>query len=175
MASKYALTLAPTEKSRYLQKLLLVPCDCPYDIPTSMWTTGFNCSPLMPKMMDTSHMFAYLVETRSDETQQVLAAYKGLSKMSMHAVQDGWIQCFKALKLTSNNILMKAEVYLNVFMLVRLFIKLNITCRLLIHWHCQQLTYYHGWLLDQTDPSYVHTVLVLLGILLISIVNPNHI
>lgn len=56
-------------------------------------------------------MFAYLVETRSEETQQVLAAYKGLSRMSMYAVQDGWIQCFKALKLTSKNILMRAEVF----------------------------------------------------------------
>ncbi len=54
MASKYALTLAPTENRRNFRRLLLVPCDYPYDISKLICMMGINCSPNnMPKMMNT--------------------------------------------------------------------------------------------------------------------------
>ena len=110
--SNYANGLPPDAKQRYLDKLKMINCDCPYEIGKPLWKLGLDCCSIVPKISPPD-IFIYLIENKGYvNLSEALCAYKGISGESKQAVKDGWVREFMAIAISSGHVLSKAKVSL---------------------------------------------------------------
>ncbi len=111
--STYALSLAPIDLKDYEEGLALLNIPDPLGdgIPKTMSKEGISCCDIVPPIT-VADIFIHLVETRRKfHPTETVGAYKGLSTESRKAVKDGWVQCFQAIKLKTEIVVIKAKVY----------------------------------------------------------------
>ncbi|XP_046459678.1 uncharacterized protein LOC124206083 [Daphnia pulex] len=108
--SNYVSGLSVEAKEKYLDKLDILQCDCPYSLSKDLWKQGLQCCTIIPKI-DHGDIFAYLVFSRSIiDVEKTKRAFKGLKAESKQAVNDGWLKQFMAMCLSSGVVLVKAKV-----------------------------------------------------------------
>jgi hypothetical protein len=108
--SNYVSGLSVEAKEKYLDKLDILQCDCPYSLSKDLWKQGLQCCTIIPKI-DHGDIFAYLVFSRSIiDVEKTKRAFKGLKAESKQAVNDGWLKQFMAMCLSSGVVLVKATV-----------------------------------------------------------------
>ncbi|KZS09849.1 Uncharacterized protein APZ42_025825, partial [Daphnia magna] len=62
--SNYVSGLSVEAKKKYIDKLDILQCDCPYSLSKDLWKQGLHCCTIIPKI-DHGDIFAYLVFSRS--------------------------------------------------------------------------------------------------------------
>ncbi|KZS02866.1 Uncharacterized protein APZ42_034533 [Daphnia magna] len=99
-----------SKKKKYIDKLDIFQCDCPYSLSKDLWKQELQCCTIIPKI-DHGDIFAYLVFSRSNlDVEKTKRAYKGLKAESKQAVNDGWLKQFMAMCLSSGVVLVQAKV-----------------------------------------------------------------
>ena len=105
--SPYSTRLDVINKPRYLEKLSLCKCDCPYFYPEAVWKYGSDLKGNVPPIKK-SFIYHYIIFRPSPLTGEQFQAFQNLKAESY--LKNGWIKEMGALPLSSSNVILKAKV-----------------------------------------------------------------
>lgn len=105
--SSHAISLGVLEKARYIEKLKLVRCDCPYFIPENFWKYGPALAGFIPPTSK-EEIFMQLIVKHSPLTLEQYRASKNLEAEKY--LERQWVKCYASLPLPNGLIVVKAKV-----------------------------------------------------------------
>lgn len=104
--SKYSSSLTGVAKQRYIEKLTLLNCDCPYAIEDGLWQQK-NLHETVPHITNLD-LVNYLVYGHRMYSEDQMRAYKSLD--AYRRLSDNMFGEAKLLRLPSGIVLMKGKV-----------------------------------------------------------------